>query len=56
MVKALKQESSDAVDQQDVTPDPVHHAIAHDEYAGKGGTYIYDPATGKRTPAPEPTE
>lgn len=24
-------------------------AILHDEHAGKGGSYIYDPETGKRT-------
>jgi hypothetical protein len=23
-----------------------------DEYAGKGGSFVYDPATGKRTPVP----
>lgn len=33
--------------------DPVHKAIATDEYAGQGGCYLYDPATGKRTPVTE---
>ena len=41
---------------QPVEQDPVHKAITTDEYAGKGGSYIYDPATGKRTPVPEPSE
>jgi len=27
-----------------------------DEYAGKGGSYIYDPAAGKRTPVEQPVE
>ena len=27
----------------------VKDAILHDEHAGKGGSYIYDPETGKRT-------
>lgn len=25
-------------------------AITTDEYAGQGGSYVFDPATGKRTP------
>ncbi|SHL10214.1 hypothetical protein SAMN05216428_10178 [Nitrosospira sp. Nsp11] len=25
-------------------------AIRTDEYAGQGGSYLFDPATGKRTP------
>lgn len=30
-------------------------AIATDEYAGQGGDYVFDPATGKRTPwVPDP--
>lgn len=33
--------------------DPVHKAITTDEYAGQGGSYLYDPATGKRTPITE---
>lgn len=33
--------------------DPVHKAITTDEYAGHGGSYLYDPATGKRTPITE---
>ena len=33
--------------------DPVHKAIATDEYAGRGGSYLYDLATGKRTPVTE---
>jgi hypothetical protein len=32
-------------------------AMATDEHAGKGGSYVFDPATGKRTPTqPLPTE
>lgn len=27
-----------------------------DEYAGHGGSYTYDPASGKRTPAEQPIE
>lgn len=26
------------------------NAITHDEYAGCGGTYVFDPTTGKRMP------
>lgn len=26
--------------------------FTNDEYWGKGGTYVVDPATGKRSPAP----
>lgn len=43
-------------------PDPgpqkdLSEAMATDEYAGKGGSYTFDPATGKRTPSePLPTE
>lgn len=33
--------------------DPILHEILTDEFAGKGGTYLYDPATGKRTPVPD---
>jgi hypothetical protein len=28
-------------------------AIRTDEYAGQGGSYLFDPATGKRTPITE---
>ncbi|MDF3024805.1 MAG: hypothetical protein K0R10_2166 [Alphaproteobacteria bacterium] len=28
-------------------------AIRVDEYAGQGGSYLFDPATGKRTPITE---
>lgn len=28
-------------------------AIRTDEYAGKGGSYLFDPITGKRTPITE---
>ena len=31
--------------------DPVHLEIITDEYAGQGGSYIYDPVTQKRKPA-----
>jgi hypothetical protein len=31
--------------------DLVHLEIITDEYAGHGGSYIYDPITQKRTPA-----
>lgn len=31
--------------------DPVHLEIITDEYAGQGGSYIYDPITKKRKPA-----
>lgn len=27
--------------------------IASDEFAGKGGSYIFDPTTGTRSPAPQ---
>lgn len=31
--------------------------IATDEYRGQGGSYVFDPATGKRTPAqPKPEQ
>ena len=33
-------------------PADVDAAIMQDEYAGKGGSYIFDPLTGKRTPTP----
>lgn len=33
--------------------DPAHKAITTDEYAGQGGSYIFDPVTGKRTPVPD---
>lgn len=28
--------------------------LARDEFAGKGGSYIFDPITGTRSPAPQP--
>jgi len=28
--------------------------ISSDEFAGKGGSYIFDPKTGTRSPAPQP--
>jgi hypothetical protein len=31
------------------------HAL-HDQYAGHGGSYIYDPASGMRMPAEQPIE
>ncbi|WP_194720821.1 hypothetical protein [Noviherbaspirillum malthae] len=37
------------------TPD-ISEVIATDEFAGKGGSYIFDPATGTRSPAPQPEE
>ena len=27
------------------------HVLATDEFAGKGGSYVFDPGTGTRTPA-----
>ena len=33
-------------------PDAFLETIATDEFAGIGGAYIFDPATGKRSPAP----
>lgn len=30
--------------------------VTTDEHAGRGGSYTFDPATGKRTPAPQPPE
>lgn len=42
---------------KELTPmDPAHLAITTDEYAGQGGTYLFDPATGKRTPVLDDTE
>lgn len=52
-VKVKQQDSAETVEQLAVEPqeiDPVHHAIKTDEYAGQGGSYIYDPVTKKRTP------
>jgi len=37
---------------KDDKPD-VLEAIVKDEYAGQGGSYLYDPVTGKRTPLSE---
>lgn len=28
--------------------------LARDEFAGKGGSYIFDPNTGTRSPVPQP--
>jgi len=42
-----------------IEPTPKKHAaevIASDEFAGKGGSYIFDPKTGTRSPAPQPEE
>jgi hypothetical protein len=33
--------------------DAMMKTIAADEFAGQGGSYIYDPATGKRTRVPD---
>lgn len=33
--------------------DDLMKAITTDEYAGQGGSYVYDPKTGKRTPVVE---
>jgi hypothetical protein len=30
--------------------------LAKDEHAGKGGSYVFDPGTGLRTPTPETAE
>jgi hypothetical protein len=30
--------------------------VLRDEYAGQGGSYIYDPASGKRAPVEQPIE
>ncbi|RJF99015.1 hypothetical protein [Noviherbaspirillum saxi] len=30
-----------------------HKVLATDEHAGRGGSYVFDPAAGKRTPVPE---
>ncbi len=35
------------------TPKTALDAIRTDEYAGQGGSYLFDPATGKRTPITE---
>ena len=40
---------------EELTPDQhevMINTIATDKYAGQGGSYIYDPVTGTRTPAP----
>ncbi|MFC7518694.1 hypothetical protein ACFQUU_27155 [Herbaspirillum sp. GCM10030257] len=37
-------------------PEPVKDAskvLTTDEHAGRGGSYVFDPATGKRSPASE---
>ena len=54
-VKLAKTETTTAVEviegevlNKDI--DPAHKAITTDEYAGQGGSYLFDPATGKRTP------
>lgn len=53
----VKKETNETEALEDSQPaqeiDPVHKAIATDEYAGKGGSYLYDPTTGKRTPITE---
>ena len=30
--------------------EPLHPSLLPDEYHGKAGSYVFDPATGKRTP------
>lgn len=45
----------------EVTADPAPlksatDVIATDEFAGKGGSYIFDPTTGTRSPAPQTPE
>lgn len=49
-MKKAESKIPDTDDQNQVEIDPVHKAIATDEYAGQGGSYLYDPETGKRTP------
>lgn len=44
---------STTVAQPDHTAD-LHRALATDAHAGKGGSYTYDPATGKRTRNQDP--
>lgn len=34
-----------------LTEDQILQAIVTDEHAGKGGSFVLDPVTGKRTPA-----
>ena len=40
--------------QAEATPKTPADVIASDEFAGKGGSYIFDPKTGTRSPAPQP--
>lgn len=37
-------------DKKEQKPKTLEQAIATDEYAGKAGSYTFDPETGKRTP------
>lgn len=50
MVTKLTPKNDESQQTQPVEQDPVHQAIATDEYAGQGGSYTYDPETKKRTP------
>lgn len=54
---AKDQKQTDAVEQQLDTnsTEVMMQVIATDEFAGHGGSYIYDPATGKRTRVEENT-
>ncbi|WP_158643134.1 hypothetical protein [Pseudoduganella lurida] len=41
----------------EAAPAAVEQAVlARDEFTGLGGSFIYDPASGKRTPADKPVE
>lgn len=42
--------------QAEATPKTPADVIASDEFAGKGGSYIFDPKTGTRSPAHQPEE
>lgn len=53
MGKTNKQPADEAA--ASLPPALPDHAL-RDEYAGKGGSYIYDPAAGKRTPVEQPNE
>lgn len=41
-----------AIEVPEQAPADSASVLASDEYAGLGGSYIFDPVSGKRTPAP----
>lgn len=54
---AKDQKPTEAIEPQPDTSstEAMMQVIATDEFAGQGGSYIYDPATGKRTRVEEKT-